>query len=198
MGFSPSLYMVLASDIKEGSAIQLDGKLYKVLEVVRHAGSGQMHGFIELKMKDMRFGHFADRRFKHSDKLDDVQLTKKQMEYIYSDAEACYFMDPETFEQVGVPKTSVGQLEKFLKEGMKITVELLGEEAISIQFPKIVEITVASTGPGIREGQDNTMKPATLENGIEILVPQFVTTGDRVRVDTEKMKYVDRITVKKI
>jgi len=190
--------MVLASDIKEGTAIQLDGKLYKVLEVVRHAGSGQMQGFIELKMKDVRYGHFADRRFKHTDKLDEVELTKKQMEYIYSDADACNFMDRETFEQVAVPKSSIGQLEKFLREGMKITVELLGEEAVSIQFPRIVELTVASTGPGIREGQDNTMKPATLENGVEILVPQFVVTGDRVRVDTEKMKYVDRVTVKKI
>jgi elongation factor P len=190
--------MVLASEIKEGSAIQLDGKLYKVLDVVRHAGSGQMQGFIELKMKDIRFGHFADRRFKHSDKLEDVEIMKKQMEYIYSDADASYFMDPETFEQVGVPKTAVGQLEKFLKEAMKITVELVGEEAVSIQFPKVVELAIATTGPGIREGQDNTMKPATLENGVEILVPQFVVTGDRVRVDTEKMKYIDRVTVKKI
>lgn len=190
--------MVLASDIKEGTAIQLDGKLYKVLEVVRHAGSGQMQGFIEVKMKDIRYGHFADRRFKHGDKLEDVELTKKQMEYIYSDADGAYFMDPESFEQVVVSKTSVGQLERFLKEGMKITVELIGEEAVAIQFPKIVEVTIASTGPGIREGQDNTMKPATLDNGLEILVPQFVSTGDRVRVDTEKMKYIDRVTVKKI
>lgn len=189
--------MVLASEIKDGTAIQLDGKLYKILEVVRHAGSGQMHGFIELKMKDIRFGHFADRRFKHTDKLDDVELAKRQMDYIYSDKDASYFMDPETFEQVGVPKDAIGHLEKFLKEGMKITVELVGEEAVSIQFPKVVELTVAATGPGIREGQDNTMKSAALENGIEILVPQFVETGDKVRVDTEKRKYVDRVTIKR-
>ena len=190
--------MVLASGIKEGSALQLDGKLYKVLEVVRHAGSGQMHGFIELKLKDIRFGHFADRRFKQTDKLEDVELTKRQMDYIYSDADACYFMDPTTYEQVGVAKKSVGHIEKFLKEGMKISVEMLGEEAISIQFPKIVELQIASTGAGIRDGQDNTMKPATLENGLEILVPQFIETGDKVRIDTEKVKYVDRVTIKRM
>lgn len=190
--------MILASEVKEGAALQLDGKLYKVLEVVRHAGSGQMHGFVELKLKDVRFGHFADKRCKQTDKLEDVVLTRRQMDYLYSDAEACYFMDPDSFEQVAVPKKSVGHIEKFLKEGMKISVELLGEEAVSIQFPKIVELKIAATGSGIRDGQDNTMKPATLENGLEILVPQFVETGDRVRVDTEKVKYVDRVTIKRV
>src|SRR5436309_8932042 len=190
--------MILASEIREGTAIQLDGKLYKVLEVVRHAGSGQMHGFIELKLKDMRFRHFADRRFKQTDKLEDVELTKRQMDYLYSDQEKCYFMDPETYAQVSIPKSAIGQGETFLREGTRIAVELIGEEAISVQLPKVVELKIASTGPGIREGQDNTMKLATLENGIEILVPQFVITGDIVRVDSEKMKYVDRVSLKKL
>ncbi len=190
--------MVLASDVKAGMSIQLDGKLYKVLEVVRHAGSGQMHGFIELKLRDMAFGHFADRRFKHADRLEDVELTKRHMDFLYADSDALYFMDPDSFEQVGVPRASVGSAEKFLKEGMRATVELKAGEAVSIDFPKVVEIRVATTGPGIRGGQDNTLKPATLENGVEILVPQFVETGDMVRVDTEKAKYIDRVTIKRI
>lgn len=190
--------MVLASEVKEGMALELDGKLYRVLDVVRHAGSGQMHGFIELRLKDIRFGHFADKRVKQADRLETVEMSKRQMDYLYSDAEACYFMDPNTFEQVGVPKKSVGHIEKFLSEGMKISVEMLGEEAVSVQFPKIVELKVASTGAGIRDGQDNTMKPATLENGIEILVPQFIETGDKVRVDTEKVKYIDRVTIRRM
>ena len=157
-----------------------------------------MHGFIELKLKDIHFGHFADRRFKHADKLEDVELTKRSMEFIYSDADSCFFMDPETYEQVGIPRAAIGQTEKFLKEGTKAAVELVGEEPVSIQLPKAVELKVASTGPGIREGQDNTMKPAVLENGLEILVPQFIETGDRVRVDTEKFKYIDRLTLKTV
>ena len=190
--------MVLASEIKEGTAIQLDGKLYKVLEVVHHAGSGQMHGFIELKMKDLLFGHLADRRFKHMDKLENVELAKRQMEYIYSDSDSHYFMDTENFNQVGVSRSTVGLSEKFLKEGTKATVELLGEEAVTVLFPKAIELKVASTGPGIHSGQDNTMKPATLENGTEIQVPQFIVAGDVVRVDTEKIKYIDRVITKKI
>lgn len=191
--------MILASEVTDATALQLDGKIWKVLEVVRHTGSGQMHGFIELKLKDVRFGHFADRRFKHTDHLEDIELRKRQMEYLYSDNDASYFMDPETFEQVSIPKAAVGTPEKFMKEGMKITVELLGEEALTVLFPKVVELKVAATGPGIRGGHDvSTMKPATLENGVDILVPQFVETGDSVRVDTEKVKYVDRVTVKRV
>lgn len=190
--------MVLASEVKDGTCLMIEGRLCRVLEVVRHAGSGQMQGFIELKMKDIRSGHVFDRRFKQGDKLDDITLTKRQMQFLYSDNEGCYFMDPETYEQVMVPKESVGKVEKFLKEGMMIPVELYNEEPVSIQFPKVVEMTVAQTGPGIRDSQVNTMKPAVLENGIEILVPQFVETGDRVRVDTEKFKYVDRVTIKRV
>lgn len=190
--------MILASEIKEGTAIQLDGKLFKVLDVIHHAGSGQMHGFIELKMKDLQFGHLADRRFKHSDKLDNIELTKRQMEYIYSDSDAHYFMDIETFNQIGISKSAAKLSEKFFKEGMKATIELLGEEAVTVLFPKNIDLKVALTGPGIRDGQDNTMKPATLENGIEIQVPQFIVTGDIVRVDTEKIKYIDRVILKKI
>jgi elongation factor P len=190
--------MLLASDVKEGTALRLDGKIWKVLEVVRHAGSGQMHGFIELKLSDIRFGHFGDRRFKHADHLDNIELRKRQMEYLYSDNDSAYFMDPETFEQVGIPRTAIGTAEKFMKEGMKIAVELLGEEALTVQFPKVIELKIASTGPSIRGGHDvSTMKPATLENGVEILVPQFVESGDTVRVDTEKVKYVDRVTIRK-
>ncbi|HEX7571926.1 MAG TPA: elongation factor P [Bacteroidota bacterium] len=189
--------MILVTEVKEGMTLRLDDRLHRVLEVVRHTGSGQMHGFVELKLKDIRFGHFSDRRFKQADRVDEVALAKRQMEYIYSDNDACYFMDLQTFDQVGVPRSAVGRTEGLLKEGSRITVELLGEEPVSVQFPKVVELSVLSTGPGIRDGQDSTMKPATLENGIEILVPQFVETGDHVRIDSEKLKYIDRMTVKK-
>jgi elongation factor P len=190
--------VTLVSDVKQDMTLRIDGRLYRVLEIVRHAGSGQMHGFIELKLKEMQFNHFSDRRFKHSDKIEVVELKKRQMDYIFSDVDVCYFMDPETFEQVGVPKSSIGHIEKFLKEGTRITVELLGEQAVSVQFPQIIDARVAATGPGIREGQDNTMKPATLENGVEILVPQFIETGDTIRLDTEKMKYTHRVMSKRL
>jgi elongation factor P len=190
--------MVLVSEIKPHTVVEVDGKLHRVLEVVRHAGSGQFHGFIELKLQDLQTKHVVEKRFKSTDKLNELELSKRQMQYLYNDGDMFYFMDPQTFEQVGVPTSAIGTIEKFLKENTLLMVELMGEKAISVQFPKIVELKVAMTGPAIREGQDNTMKPATLENEIEILVPQFVETGDVVRVDTEKIKYVERVTVKRV
>jgi len=190
--------VVIASDIRAGMVLNLEGRLHKVLEVVRHAGAGQAHGFLEMKLKDVKFGHFSDRHCKLTDKFEEAEIVKRQMDFLYSDAGSFYFMDAESFEQVGIPKAAIGTVEKFLREGTRATVELFGQEAIAIQFPKVLELKVASTGSGIRDGQDNTMKPATLENGVEVLVPQFIETGDVVRIDTEKIKYVERIGTKKM
>ena len=186
--------MTAVPDLSAGMTIRLEDRLYRILEVVRHSGSGQMHGFIELKLKDLRFGHFADLRFKQADRVEVVDLVKRSMNFLYADAEKLYFIDPGTFEQVGLPRDSIGRQEKLLREGSTITVELLGDEAIAVQFPKVVEMTVVSTGPGVRDSQDNTMKTALLENDIEVLVPQFIVNGDHVRIDTERMKYIDRVT----
>jgi elongation factor P len=189
--------MINAPDVKTGMALLIDKKIYKVLDAVRHTGSGQMQGFVELKLKDMRFGHFVDRRFKNTERFEEVELIKRHMEFLYTDAEGCWFMDPNTFEQVSIPKASIGHLEKFMKEGMQIAVELLGDEPLAVQFPRAIDMKIDATGTGIHGGQDNTMKAAKLENGVEILVPQFVETGETVRVDTETLKYIDRVAHKK-
>lgn len=190
--------MMLASEIKPGMVLQIDGRLHKVLDVVRHAGAGQMHGFLELKLKDLKFGHLSDRHCKPTDKFEGAEVIKRQMDFLYSDGESFFFMDSETFEQVGVPKAAIGTIEKFLREGTRATIELFGDEAVSIQFPKILELKVTITGPGIHEGQDNTMKKATLENGIELMVPQFIESDDVVRIDTERVKYVERVTQRRV
>ena len=190
--------MIFASDIREGMTLDIDGRFYKVLAANRHAGSGQMHGFVEVTLHDIKFNHFYDRHLKYTEKVKEVELMKRTMEFLYSDGEECWFMDPVTFEQVSVPKQSIGRSEKLLKEGFTLTIEMLEDQPVFVQFPKIVEIKVASTGAGKHEAQDNTMKTAILENDIEMQVPQFVVTGDMIRIDTEKMKYVERVTTKRV
>ncbi len=190
--------MKIITDVKAGSTLRIDNKLYRVLEAIKHAGTGQMTGFVELKMKDLESGHTVDKRFKFLDKVEEVDVAKRHMEYIYTTGNEYFFMDPESFVQVPLSKGQVGNVENFLKEGLKVTIELLDDLPIAVYFPKIMELIVSSTGPGIKQAQDNTMKPATLENGVEILVPQFIETGDLVRVDTEKIKYIDRVQTKKI
>ncbi len=190
--------MISVIDAKESMTLQMEGRLFRVLNVVRHSGSGQMHGFVEVKLRDLHTGHCFDRHFKQGEKVEEVDLVKRPMEFLYSDGETCYFMDPVTYEQVGVSHQAIGKVERFLREGTRVTVELLGEEAVAIQFPRVVEIKVSSTGPGIRDGSDSTMKKAMLENNMEILVPQFIQTGDNVRVDTETMHYVDRVATRRL
>jgi elongation factor P len=191
--------MMFASDVKDGAVLSMNDGLHKVTEVIHHSGTGQMHGFILLKTKNVRTGHIHEQRFKSSDRLSDITLSKRQVDYIYHDDDTYYFMDPQTFEQFGVPRVSVGaNIGRFLREGLRVTVELLENEALTVEFPKTVELKVSLTSSGIREAQDNTMKPATLENGIEILVPQFVHVGDLVRVDVESGRYIDRVPLKKI
>lgn len=190
--------MLLVTDLKPGVVLDIDQKLCRLLDLVRHAGAGQAHGFIELKLRDIRTGHVIVRHLKPTDKVTEVGLVKKQMEFLYHDAGTYFFMDPETFEQVAIPSTVIGVVGRFMTEGTHITVELLHDEPLAVQYPKIVELKVKSTGPGIRDGQDNTMKPATLENGVEVLVPQFIEAGELVRVDTEKIRYVERVPFKKL
>ncbi len=184
--------MILATDIREGMALKLEGTIFKVIEVKVHAGSGQMQGFVSVRLLNLSTGHYTERRFRTDEKVEDVELVRKPMEYIYNDGDLYYFMDPQTYEQVGVPKESLGNFAKFLKEGTKVDVEFLGD-----QSPKTVDLKVILTGSGVKEAQDNTMKSATLENGMEILVPQFIKEGEIVRVDVETMKYVERVTQKK-
>jgi elongation factor P len=190
--------MTTASEFKSGAALKLEDRLYRVLEAVHHSGTGQMASFVLLKLQDIRTRHLTEQRFKPADKLEEVTLSKRSMEHIYGDDEAFYFMDSQTYEQYGIPKAAIGNIEKFLKEGMKVTVEMLGEEALTLQFPKVVELKVTLTSPGIRGEQENTLKPATLENGMEVLVPQFVEVGEIVRIDTDKGKYIERVATRKV
>jgi elongation factor P len=190
--------MQLVSDLKPGVVVDIEQKRYRVLEVVRHAGAGQAHGFIEMKLRDMQTGHVAEKHFKPTEKVTVTVPVRKQMEYLYRDTDNFYVMDPESFEQVAVPAAVIGPISVFLVEGTQLSVELLEGEPLAVQYPRIAELSVLTTGPGIRGGQDSTYKPATLENGIEILVPQFVESGERVRVDTETLKFVERVPLKKL
>jgi len=188
--------MVLVSEVREGSVLKLDGKLVKVLEKIHHQGQGKMSGYIELKLKDLNTGHMFDRHIKPEDRCEELDLSRRNMQFLYSDDDGSWFMDVENYEQIHVPKYVLGDAAKFFKENLEMVVEFLDEKPISVQIPRFVELKVVSTAPGVG-GHENVMKPATLENGVEILVPQFIENGDSVRVDPVKGLYLER-TPKKI
>ncbi len=115
------------------------------------------------------------------------------MEFLYADADSVTFMNPETFEQVSIPREAIGAATKFLQADMKVPVEFYEGQPVSIAFPPIVEAKITSTAQPVHQQQDNTLKPATLDNGLEIMVPHFIKPGETVRVEVATEKYVDRV-----
>jgi len=181
-----------ANHVKEGDVILFNGELYKVVGVARQSGKAQFGGLIKATLKHMRTGKTSEHRFSPEERLEDVHLERVEMEFLYIDKDEVVFMDPQTFDQVSLPKEAVETYLPFLKEGSKVRVELYNGIPVGLDFPKTVVLRVESTGSGIRGQLDNTWKEATLENGMTIMVPQFIETGDLVVVDVEKHEYLDR------
>jgi elongation factor P len=185
--------MITASDVKAGMAIRLEGELYSVITAEYHAGSGQFGGTVFLRLKNLRSKHLKEWRVHPNDKLEDVSLERRDMEYLYSDGDDLYFMDPNTYDQINLPRETIGHREKFLQPNMCIPLELYDGQPISVIFPEIVEQKVVTAPPGLREHESSTYKTVTLENGMEVLVPQFIKEGEVVRIEVETGKYVERV-----
>ena len=185
--------MVNASQLRPWIVLKIGDELFKVVESTFHVGQGKMPGSVHTKLRSILKGSFKEVRFRPEERLDDMQLDKRDMEFLFSDADSVTFMDPQTYEQFSIPLEAIGLAEKFLKAEMKIPVEFLDGQPVSIIFPQIVEIKVDSTSLPVHQHQDNTYKYATLENGMEVMVPQFIKPGEIVRIEVATVKYVDRV-----
>jgi len=185
--------MVLASQLRPGVVLKMGDDLLKVVESTYHVGQGKMPGSVHAKLRDVRKGTFKELRWRPEEKLDDTNLEKLEMEFLYSDADSATFMNPVTFDQVSIPLEAIGAATRFLKPEMRVPVEFYRGEPVSIIFPEIVEVKVATTAHPVHQQQDNTYKYATLENGLEVMVPQFIKPGEVVRIEVGSGKYVDRV-----
>ena len=184
--------MVVASQLRAGMAIRLEGQIYKVLIADYHPGQGKMGGTTHARLKNLATGTLLEHGFRSDLKMDDLPVEKVSMEYLYSDADSCCFMNPETYEQVAVPLAVIGEQAKFLQPEMHVPVEFVEGQPVSVLFPDIIEVKIADTAPPVHAQQDSTWKVARLDNGVEIMVPQFIKTGDAIRLDVANLKYIDR------
>jgi len=185
--------MVTASQLRAGMAIKFEGQRYKVVAAEYHGGQGKMGGSAHTRLQNLDTGTFWEHSFRSELKLEEIALEKQPLEFLYADGDQCCFMNPETFEQTEVARDSVGEPQAGLLEaGMKLTVEFLEGRPVSVLFPDVLEVKIVDTAPPVHQQQDNTYKPAKLANGIEVMVPQFVKTGDAIRLDVGNMKYMDR------
>lgn len=185
--------MVVVSEIRNGMLVKLEGQLFKVLSFDIH-GAARAARTVHAKFKNLSSGVVAERRFRADERLEDVTVESTRMEYLYSDGPNYFFMNTNTYEQLTIPEAVIGRAVKYLRPNQEFSVELYEGRPIHVVFPKWVEVTVEQTPPGITGQADTTYKEAVLENGAKILVPQFIRTGDVVKVEVETDRYVDRVS----
>ena len=185
--------MVIASQLRPGTVLRINNDLFKTIESQYHIGQGKMPGSVHAKLRSVFKGTFKEVRFRPEERLEETQLEKQDMEFLYSDADSATFMNPTTYDQVSIPLESIGAANTFLQAEMKVPVEFYEGQPVSIVFPEIVEAKVETTAQPVHQQQDNTFKAAMLENGLELMVPQFIKPGETVRIDVASGKYVDRV-----
>lgn len=185
--------MVVAADIRVGNVIRIDGKLCKVLtQEIR--GTGKFGKSAMLKLKSLEDGHVIEKKLSADVEAEEVEVRFVKMQYLYREGDQFIFMNTEDYEQFPLSAKAIGKHEVFLKENEVIEV-LFGEgKVLSIAFPKIVELKVVSAPKGI--GSDANFKEAELENGLKVLVPQFVSEGETIRLNTDDLSYLDRVSVR--
>src|SRR5664280_2725829 len=185
--------MVAASQLRAGMAIKFEGQRYKVVAAEYHGGQGKMGGATHTRLQNLDTRTFWEHSFRSELKLEEIALERQALEFLYADGDQCCFMNPATYEQTEVAKAFVGDPQaRLLEPGMKLSVEFLEDRPVSVLFPDVLEVKIVATAPPIHQQQDSNYKPAKLANGIEVMVPQFVKTGDAIRLDVSNMKYMDR------
>ncbi len=189
--------MIPATSLQIGTVLRLEGETYRVAEVEVHAGTAKLGGFVHACLTRLATGTQTDRRFRLDEKLEDLAVVKKTLEYSYHAGDDFHFMDPESFELLPLPRHLVGEAHRFLREGMRLPVEFLDEQAVALLFPPTVDLKVVSTAPPMHASGTSTLKSAGLENGIEALVPLFIKEGEIVRIDVRSGKYLERVREQK-
>jgi len=184
----------MAGDIRNGTTFEMDNSVYKVVEF-QHVKPGKGAAFVRTKLKNVINGSVLEKTFNPSEKLQGAQVEKRDMQYLYSDADLYYFMDNESYEQIPLNKEQLGDTLKFLKENMSVKILSFKGNVFAVEPPIFVELEITYTEPGFsgNTAGAGTTKPATLETGATINVPLFVNTGDIIRIDTRTGEYMERI-----
>ena len=187
--------MILATQFKEGILfINENGQTVEVMTVQHHRKS-QARAVVRVKLKNVETGSIIETAYRPEDKFKDVQIEKRPKTYVYSDGGMAYFMDDQTFEQAGLPLDKLGDTMKFLTENMPVEGLYLNGVFFSVGLPANLIMEITETVEGVRGNTvSNVMKLAKVSTGLEIQVPMFIKEGDKVRVDTRNMSYVERST----
>jgi elongation factor P len=180
------------NDLKTGMTLNIDGQLWNVVEF-QHVKPGKGGAFVRTKLKNVMSGKVVDRTFNAGVRVEQANVDKRDMQYLYREGDDFVFMDTQDYDQPHVPGSVVGDAADYLLEEQNVTVAFNDGVPLYVELPAAVELTVSQTDPGL-QGDRSTggTKPATLETGAQIQVPLFITTGEKVKVDTRTGQYLGR------
>ncbi len=186
--------MATVSDLSKGNFIRYNGEVMQI-EELQHRTPGNLRAFYQIKMRNVRNGKIAENRFRPGDEVQILRVETKEYQYLYADGESLVCMDNVTFDQVYIDRTLLGDSVNYIKEGVTLLIAFEdGANPITAEAPSHVVLEVEYTEPGIAgDTATRTLKPAKMENGVEIRVPLFINTGEKIKVDTRTGEYVERV-----
>ena len=184
--------MISATDLRPGTVILHNGELHRVHSMI-HKTPGNLRGFVQAKLRNVRSGTMTEHRFRSEDRVEEASVDAHAMQYLYSDAQGHHFMNQETFDQVALMDEVVGEAMKYLLPETVIKVDFYEGNPISIELPTTVTLKIVETDPGMKGATATaSYKPAKLETGLLVQVPQFVESGTYIDVDTRDNSYIGR------
>lgn len=184
--------MISVNEFKNGLTIEVDGELWRVVEF-QHVKPGKGSAFVRSKLKNLRTGAVQEKTFRAGEKVNQAQIDRKKMQYLYADGDNYVFMDTNTYEQLELPGSQIEEELKYIKENMVVSIIMFGTETLGVELPNTVDLEVKETEPGIKgDTSSGGSKPATMETGLVVQVPFFVSEGDVLTINTSDGTYISR------
>ena len=185
--------MLSVTELRKGAVFQENNDPWIVLDY-EHIKMGRGSANVKIKARNLRSGHIQEKSYISNARVEEADVEKQKVVYLYQDSQNYCFMNQENYEQFSLTKESIGEGVRYLKEGMEITILLWNGNPLSVELPRSIELVVTETGPGIKgDSVANVLKSATTENGLTINVPLFINIGDKVKVDTRSGEYIERV-----
>lgn len=185
--------MIQAGEVRNGMTVEFEGNIYSVLEF-QHVKPGKGAAFVRATIKNLKSGSVVERTFRPTEKMEKAHIERSDMQYLYNDGELFHFMNQESFEQIALNASDLGDSLKFVKENEAVKMLSHDGKVFGVEPPISVELEITYTEPGVKgDTSTGSTKPATVETGATVYVPLFVNLGDRIKIDTRTGEYVSRV-----
>ncbi len=185
--------MIATSDFRKGAKIEYKGEPCEIVDF-QHVKMGRGGAVIRTKLKSLKTGNVLEDTFRSGEKFESPQLEEKDMQYLYTEGDFHYFMDTENYEQIPLTTAQLGDAKKFIKENMVVKILYYKEDPITVEPPMFVELEVVETDPAFRgDTASGSTKPAKLETGVTVKVPFHISIGDKLKIDTRTLEYIEKV-----